>query len=62
LEVWAQTSTTLLCRLSLHNLTESKAMLGIQATTELFPLEGSVGMAPAVLQYQPYLSGKIGIG
>jgi len=46
----------------LHNLTESKAMLGIQATAELFPLEGSVGMAPAVLQYQPYLSGKIGIG
>lgn len=60
LEVWAQTSTTLLCRLSLHNLTESKAMLGIQAAAELFPLEGSAGMAPAVLQYQPYLSGKTG--
>ena len=60
LEVWAQTSTTLLCRLSLHNLTESKAMLGIQAAAELFPLEGSAGMAPAMLQYQPYLSGKTG--
>ncbi len=60
LEVWAQTSTTLLCRLSLHNLTESKAMLGIQAAAELFPLEGTAGMAPAMLQYQPYLSGKTG--
>jgi len=60
LEVWVQTSTTLLCRLSLHNLTESKAMLGIQAAAELFPLEGSAGMAPAMLQYQPYLSGKTG--
>ncbi|HOO58682.1 MAG TPA: hypothetical protein PK273_05240, partial [Anaerolineaceae bacterium] len=60
LEVWAQTSTTLLCRLSLHNLTESKAMLGIQAAAELFPLEGSAGMAPAMLQYQTYLSGKTG--
>ena len=60
LEVWVQTSTTLLCRLSLHNLTESKAMLGIQAAAELFPLEGNAGMVPAMLQYQPYLSGKTG--
>jgi hypothetical protein len=58
LEVWAQTSTTLLCRISLHNLTKSKAMLGIRAAAELFPLEGTAGMATASLQYQPYLIGR----
>jgi len=60
LEVWAQTSTSLLCQLRLNNLTESKALLGIQAAAELIPLEGTAGMGPAMLQYQPYLSGKTG--
>lgn len=59
-ELWVESSNSLLCRITLQNLTNAKTMLGIQAVAELLPLEGTVGMTPAVLQYQPYLWGKSG--
>jgi len=59
-EIWTEASPSLLCRVWLQNLTGSQALLGVQAAAELFPLEGTAGMAPALLQFQPYLAGKTG--